>query len=61
MVYDSVVVTCPYRTDNGDCVHKGCDKRCRYKNKEEMCQAYNEWLKERIVDSSLVETAKKAI
>jgi len=50
MVFDSVVVTCPYRADNGLCVHKSCDKRCRYKFKEEMCLAYNDWLKERNVE-----------
>ena len=56
MTYKPKIHGCPYRSSDGQCVHKGCfsynpkgkkHKSCCPYNKPESCELYNEWVEQR--------------
>ena len=59
MAYEPHFQPCPYRTANNQCVNKKIKgKHCGYK-RVELCEVYNEWVKDKKMDSGCVETAEE--
>ena len=62
MVYKYKKIICPYHNPNNHCVHKGCDKYCRFKNNEIKCRAYKEWYRLNLRNSGVGnESTRKVI